>query len=125
METHLVHLRTILDTLRSHPLFAKLSKCSFGHVVTSEGVKADPTKVECMLKWPEPIDIKSLRGFLGLTGYYRRFVKNYEAIAKPLNDLLKKNGFELHLPLKTRYPLVKNELFTISHPHLQGLMLLD
>ncbi|XP_071902771.1 uncharacterized protein [Coffea arabica] len=98
MDTHILHLRQVLETLRSH---GKLSKCSFGqnqieylgHVVTVEGVRADPSKVECMLNWLEPTDVKALRGFLGLTGYYRRFVKNYGAIAKPLTELLKKDGF--------------------------------
>lgn len=76
-----------------------MSKCSFvqvrveylDHIVTGEGGVADPSKVECMTKWPSPISVQSLRGFLGLTGYYQRFVKNYGLIAKPLTDFLKKD----------------------------------
>ncbi|XP_027166082.1 uncharacterized protein LOC113766055 [Coffea eugenioides] len=101
MNSHILHLRQVLETLRSHTFFAKLTKCSFGqnqieylgHVVTGEGVSADPSKVECMVNWLEPTDVKALRGFLGLTGYYKRFVKNYGSIAKPLTDLLKEDGF--------------------------------
>ncbi|XP_071902780.1 uncharacterized protein [Coffea arabica] len=64
-----------------------------GHVVTGDGVSADSSKVEYMVNWPEPTDVKALRGFLGLTEYYRRFVKNYGSIVKPLTDLLRKDGF--------------------------------
>ncbi|XP_026410652.1 uncharacterized protein LOC113305875 [Papaver somniferum] len=81
-------------------LFAKLSKCSFGqdkleylgHIISGEGVSADPLKVDCMTRCTTPTSIKDLRRFLGLTGYYRRFFKNYGLIAKPLTDLLKKNN---------------------------------
>ncbi|XP_061375313.1 uncharacterized protein LOC133317461 [Gastrolobium bilobum] len=77
--------------------FIIASKCAFGvdtidylgHVVSKQGVFADPKKIEAMLQWPEPKSLKQLRGFLGLTGYYRRFVKGYASLALPLTDLLK------------------------------------
>lgn len=101
LTTHLIHLKQVLDTLRYHKFYAKLSKCTFGqpqveylgHIVTEDGVVTDPAKVESMVSWPRPDSIKALRGFLGLTGYYRRFVKGYGLIAKPLTDLLEKDSF--------------------------------
>lgn len=99
---HVTHLGIVLNTLREHPLFAKRSKCTFaqsqveylGHIISEKGVSVDLNKVESILTWPLPKDVKpSLRGFLGLTGYYRRLVKNYGIICKPLTDLLKRDGF--------------------------------
>ena len=79
----------------------KRSKCAFGsseveylgHIVTKDGVRVDPKKVVAMKEWPHLKTLKSLRGFLGLTGYYRKFVKNYPQFSSPLTLVLRKNAF--------------------------------
>ena len=89
---HLQHLRAVLDVLREHRLHLKRSKCSFatssvhylGHVITAEGVAMDTTKVVAVQSWPQPRSVRGLRGFLGLAGYYRRFIKDYGTITAPL-----------------------------------------
>jgi hypothetical protein len=99
---HLQHLTIVFDILRQHQLFAKFSKCSFaqtqleylGHIISDQGVATDVEKTRVMLEWPVPLTVTQLRGFLGLTGYYRKFVQNYGIIAKPLTALLKKKAFQ-------------------------------
>nr|GEV61677.1 putative mitochondrial protein [Tanacetum cinerariifolium] len=100
-QKHMKHLSIVLVTLRQHGLYANKKKCSFaqtrieylGHIVTGEGITADPSKIAAMVDWPIPKNIKKLRGFLGLTGYYRKFVKGYGKIAWALTEQLKKDDF--------------------------------
>ena len=65
-----------------------------GHIISKEGIKVDPSKIKVITKWPKPDNILKLRGFLGLSGYYRRYVKNYAHKTAPVTDLLKKNSFQ-------------------------------
>jgi hypothetical protein len=91
----------VLQLLKEKQLYAKPSKCFFGvkeveylgHIVSHEGVKVDPNKIKAMMDWLIPKTLKNLRGFLGLTGYYRKFVQNYGRIATPLTTLTKKDAF--------------------------------
>ncbi|KAD4584125.1 hypothetical protein E3N88_21726 [Mikania micrantha] len=100
-QQHLVDLQEVLSIMRLNSLKAKRSKCTFGgnkveylgHVITREGVATDPNKIKVIQEWPVPSSVKQLRGFLGLAGYYRRFIKGFGGIAKPLTELLKKGGF--------------------------------
>ena len=95
-EEHLERLEAVFSRLKQHGLKLKPSKCEFfktsvtylGHVVSQNGVQTDPDKLAALSTWPVPTNIKSLRLFLGFTGYYRRFIQDYARIVKPLNDLL-------------------------------------
>lgn len=101
IEEHWDHLTHVFDILAFHQFHLKPSKCSFcqshiaylGHIVTEGTVAPDPHKIQGVVDWPAPKSVKSLRGFLGLSGFYRRLVQGYATLAHPLTSLLKKNAF--------------------------------
>jgi hypothetical protein len=98
-EEHVTHIRLVFELLAKDQWKVKLSKCSFalrqisylGHVISESGVATDPQKISAIAQWPTP-NVKELRSFLGLAGYYRKFVRNFGTISEVLTDLLKKNN---------------------------------
>ncbi|GAU27517.1 hypothetical protein TSUD_147110 [Trifolium subterraneum] len=118
LEDHVLHLDKVFQILREHKLFLRKEKCCFatsrveylGHVITKEGVSTDPNKIQVVSSWPLPSSVKQLRGFLGLAGYYRRFVKDFGKIAKPLNDMLKKYAFHWSIEATQAFTELKHAL---------------
>ncbi|XP_070010212.1 uncharacterized protein [Nicotiana sylvestris] len=97
-EDHDAHLRAVLQTLQQHHLYAKFSKCEFwlesvvflGHIISREGIMVDPQKIAAVNNWPRPTTPTEIRSFLGLAGYYMRFVKGFPTLASPLTKLTQK-----------------------------------
>jgi hypothetical protein len=98
-EEHKEHLRLALQKLREHRLYAKLSKCEFcmkqvaflGHVISKEGISVDPSKVQDVLNWNAPTSVSDIQSFLGLAGYYLRFIEGFMKKSKPMTELLEKD----------------------------------
>ena len=123
LEEHEHHLRTVLQTLRSHQLFAKFKKCEFwlpkisflGHVISKEGISVDPQKVEAIMSWPRPTTVTEVRSFLGLASYYRRFVKDFSKIAEQMTQLTQKGvPFEWANEREQCFQELKNMLVSVS-----------
>ena len=98
-EDHDTHLQVVLETLRKEQLYAKMSKCEFWlrevsflrHIVSEEGIRVDPSKIEVILEWKPSRNATKVSSFLGLAGYYRRFVKGFSMTATPMTRLIQKN----------------------------------
>ncbi|XP_052292019.1 uncharacterized protein LOC127900817 [Citrus sinensis] len=133
---HMKQLELVLETLIKNYLFVKKSKCSFGkeqveylgHLISEQGVATDPAKIESMKCWPSPNSLKALRGFLGLTGYYRRFIKDYRKISRPLTDLLKKDNFLWNHTAEEAFNNLKSAMCTapvLAMPDFQKTFVLE
>jgi hypothetical protein len=120
-EEHAEHLRLVLQKLREHQLYAKRSKCEFwlkevfflGQVVSNGEISVDPSKVKDVLDWKPPTNVSEIRSFLGLAGYYRRFIEGFSKLAKPMTALLEKNAkFMWSEKCQTNFEELKKRLTT-------------
>ena len=118
---HEQHLRVVMERLRAHQFYAKFSKCEFwlqevaflGHVLTAEGVSVDPSKVEPVVDWIQPLNVSEIRSFLGLVGYYRKFIEGLSKIAKPMTKFLHKDAkFEWDEACEESFQELKKRLTT-------------
>jgi len=117
---HLQHIRIILDALWAHRLHLKRSKCSFGassvaylgHVISAGGVAMDADKVAVVASWPTPRSARGLRSFLGLAGYYRKYIRDFGVIAAPLTRLPRKDAFAWSDEADTAFQALKRALST-------------
>ncbi|GJZ63696.1 putative reverse transcriptase domain-containing protein [Tanacetum coccineum] len=118
-EEHEGHLKLILELLKKEKLYAKFSKCEFwipkvqflGHVIDSKGIHVDPAKIESIKDWASPKSATEIRQFLGLAGYYRRFIEGFSKIAKPMTKLTQKNvKFDWGEKEEAAFQLIKQKL---------------
>ncbi|XP_058783906.1 uncharacterized protein LOC131658653 [Vicia villosa] len=121
VDEHMEHLRIVLSVLREKQLFAKLSKCEFwmsevkflGHVISGGGVAVDPSKVEAVINWERPKNASEVRSFLGLAGYYRRFIMGFSKLALPMTRLTRKEvTFEWNSDCERSFQRLKKKLTT-------------
>lgn len=137
LKEHNEHLQQVLQLLRRDHWQVKLSKCSFGqqqiaylgHVINSQGVSSDPAKIAKVATWPTPLTNKDVRSFLGLAGYYRKFVKHFGILARPLFNLLKKNTpFVWTVETENSFQLLKKGLIEapiLSLPNFSKPFVID
>ncbi|CAA0831250.1 Uncharacterized mitochondrial protein AtMg00860, partial [Striga hermonthica] len=123
IDQHKEYLRIVLETLRREKLYAKFSKCEFwlnrvaflGHIVIARGIEVDPSKIEAVSKWDTPRSATDFRSFLGLAGYYRRFIEGFSKIAQPLTNLTKKAvRFDWSSQCEESFQELKRRLTTAS-----------
>ncbi|GJS89477.1 putative reverse transcriptase domain-containing protein [Tanacetum coccineum] len=122
-EEHEVHLRLVLELLKKEKLYAKFSKCEFwlrevqflGHVINGDGIHVDPSKIEAVKNWKAPRTPSEVHSFLGLSGYYRRFIENFSKIAKSLIVLTQKSRtFNWGKEQENAFQTLKDKLCNVS-----------
>jgi hypothetical protein len=120
-EEHEEHLRLVLQKLQDHRLYAKLSKYEFwlkqvaflGHIISKGGIYVDPSKVQDVLSWNAPMSVSDIQSFLGLAGYYRRFIEGFSKISKPMTELLEKDKkFKWTAACEASFQELKKQLTT-------------
>jgi len=120
LDDHVIHLKGVFDYLMTNQFYLKKSKCTFaqpsieylGHIVSRKGVGPDPEKIHVMTERPILRNLKQLRGFPGLTGFYRKFIHGYASIALPLTNLLKKDSFKWSDEAQTTFEQLKTTMVT-------------
>ncbi|XP_073500291.1 uncharacterized protein [Phyllobates terribilis] len=140
LESHWRSVREVLQLLMDNSLFAKLEKCEFavqrisflGYIISSKGFEMDPVKVQAVQEWPRPIGLKSIQRFLGFANYYRKFIKNFSSIVKPLTDLTRKGADATCFPFlgyivsKTGLKMDPEKVSAdLKWPHPEGLKVIQ
>ncbi|GKA11101.1 ty3-gypsy retrotransposon protein, partial [Tanacetum coccineum] len=136
LSAHLEHLECVFHCLQEHQFFVKRSKCVFGageleylgHVISARGVEMDPKKLLAVRDWPEPKNQRHVRGFLGLAGYYRRFIRGYASLTAPLTDLLKHEGFKWGEEESKAFQILKERLSNaplLSLPNFEQVFVIE
>lgn len=117
---HLEHIKLVMQALAANQLVVRLKKCDFGldrvnylgHIISEDGVSTDPKKICAIKNRKAPRNVTEVREFLEMTGYYRRFIKGYGVICRPLHDMLKKDGFKWGAPQRKAFELLKERMCT-------------
>jgi len=133
---HLQHIAIVLSELRAHHLHLKRSKCSFGatsvaylgHVISKDDVTMDADKVAAVASWPAPRSVRGLRGFMGLAGYYRKFIREFGLIAAPLTRLLRRDAFTWDAEAAEAFQALKHALTTgpvLQMPDFDKIFMVD
>lgn len=108
----MMHLEEVLSLLSTHNLVPNRKKCYLGHMIIEHGVPLDPGKVVSVIQWPQPKNVKGVRGFLGLNVYYSKFIRDYGKIERPLTELTKKDNFKWGMEAQQGFDELKGRLTT-------------